>query len=342
VGATIGMEDATLALRALEAELRANPTAFEFFQAVMLLERLRPDRSGPGGVGDPSREAVRFSVHRSIAFPPSEIRSLKLNGDGPAEMTVSFMGLIGPMGVLPYHYTQLTAERAQVKEPSFGDFLDLFHHRILSLFYRAWRKNRFWTGREGDRDLLHEHVLDLAGMGLEGVRRALPFDEDAIVYYAGLLASPRRSAVALEQLLTDYFDVPVQVEQFVGGWHGLPRRDQCALGDEYSASSRLGQGAVVGDEIWDQQSGIRLRLGPLTRAQYESFLPTGDAYETLRALTRFFGNEEHEFEVQLVLAGVEVPGCVLGGEGPPQPLGWTTWIRTRQSPRNADDTVLRL
>jgi len=336
------MEDAALALRALEAQLRADPTAFEFFQAVMLLERLRPDRAAPGGVGDPSREVVRFSVNRSIAFPPSEIQSLRMGGGGPAEMTVNFMGLIGPMGVLPYHYTQLTAERAQVKEPSFGDFLDLFHHRILSLFYRAWRKNRFWAVRDGEGDRLREHALDLAGLGVEELRRELPFDEDAAVYYAGLLSSPRRSAVALEQLLSDYFDAPVQVEQFVGGWHRLPTRDQCELGDEHSASSRLGQGAVVGDEVWDQQSGLRVRIGPLDRQRYESFLPTGAAYETLRSLTRFFGNDEHDFEVQLVLAADEVPGCVLGGDGPPQPLGWATWIRTRPAPRDADDTILRL
>ncbi|MQA89725.1 MAG: type VI secretion system baseplate subunit TssG [Gemmatimonas sp.] len=336
------MEDATLALRALEEELRANPTAFEFFQAVMLLERLRPDLSLPGRSGDPAEEVVRFSTHRSISFPPSEIRALEMRDGEPARMSVNFMGLIGPQGVLPHHYTQLASDRPRGKDAAFGDFLDLFHHRIISLFNRAWRKNRFWTGGPGDDDPLKEHALDLVGMGLAGARSELPFSEDALVYYSGLVASPRKGAVVLEQLLADYFDVPVEVEQFVGGWYGLPRYDQCELGEENGASSRLGIGAVVGDEVWDQQSGVRLRIGPLTRDRYESFLPMGENYQTLRALTRYFGNDEHDFEVQLVLASAEVPGFVLGEDSLPTPLGWTTWIRTRVSADDADDTILRL
>jgi type VI secretion system protein ImpH len=345
VGSQVRVEDAALALLALEKQLAARPTAFGFFQAVHLLERLRPEREGVGRYVDPSEEVVRFGVHRSIAFPASEIQTLTLSADGPAQMRVNFMGLIGPSGVLPYHYTLLGTDRTRGRESAYADFLDLFHHRILSLFYRAWRKNRVSATVGTGEDRLREHVLDLVGMGLPELRANLPFEENALAFYAGLLAPQQRSAVGLEQILEDYFDVPVEVRQFEGGWYALPEPDLCELNDDegYGASSRLGGGAVVGDEIWDPQSRVRIRIGPLPLEGYQRFLPTGDAYERLRELTRFYGNDEFEFELQPVLAAQEVPGCVLGrDDGPPQPLGWSTWISSAVFPRDADETILRL
>jgi type VI secretion system protein ImpH len=149
--------------------------------------------------------------------------------------------------------------------------------------------------------------------------------------------------VALEQLLKDYFDVPVDVQQFVGGWYPLSANTQCSLGDETSASAQLGLGAVAGDEIWDQQARVRIRIGPLSRQRYNEFLPEGRAYEALRTLTRFFSEDRFDFEVQLVLARDEVPGCVLGGEDEmATPLGWATWMRSAPFVRDADETVLNL
>jgi type VI secretion system protein ImpH len=330
-------------LSPLEAELRDNPHSFSFFQAVRALERLRPGRPGPGRFVDPGREFVRFGAHPSLAFPPSEIQALELpeDEDAPARMTVNFMGVTGPLGVLPHHYTLLLRERKRARDGAAEAFLDLFHHRMISLFYRAWEKHRFTLAREkGAEDRLEDHLLDLVGMGLPSQRGQLPIDDDALIHFGSLLGPQQRSAVALEQMIEDFFDVPVTVEQFVGGWYPLPRRDQTAVGDEDGASTRLGLGAVAGDEIWDQQARVRVRLGPLTREQFDAFLPTGSAHAPLKSLVRFFSHDQFDFEAQLVLGQEDVPGLVLGG--PDQPLGWTTWIRTRPGARDADETILSL
>lgn len=328
----------------LEAELRDSPTAFEFFQAVRVLERLLPAREPVGRFGEPRDEVVRFSVHPDIAFPASEIYALDLPAGGAqARMAINFLGLIGPEGVLPYFYSELVMERVRARDTALRDFLDLFHHRLLSLFYAAWEKYRFEVAHERDRrDLLTLHLKDLIGLGLDGLQQRLGIRDEALVFYAGLLGPGQRSAAALEQLIADYFGVPAKVEQFVGGWYRLATETQCAVGLEDDASEQLGGGAVVGDEVWDPQARVRLRLGPLTRRQYDQFLPGASAYEPLRTLTRFFSGDQVDFEVQLVLARDEVPGCVLGAPEPATPLGWCTWMQSRPFGRDPDDTVLTL
>jgi type VI secretion system protein ImpH len=328
-------------LRAVEAALRRSPSAFSFFQAVRLLEKLRPDRAGVGHFVDPADEVVRFSASPSIAFPPGEIQALELPDDSAARMTVNFMGLTGPQGVLPYHYTLLVSERMRARDRSLGAFFSLFDHRIISLFYRAWVKHRFAIGHEdGTDDRLTAHLLDLIGLGTEAAQGRIPVPDETLIYYAGLIGPQQRSAVALEQLLGDFLGVAVEVQQFVGGWYPLAAADQCKLGDESGAASQLGRGAAAGDEVWDQQMRVRIRMGPLTRGQFDQFLPTGSRFEELRMLTRFFAHDQYSFEAQLVLARDEVPGFTLGAEDASQPLGWATWIRSSgEFSRDADETI---
>lgn len=327
----------------IEALLRERPHAFGFFQAVRLLERLFPERALVGEYHDPATEVVRFGVPTELAFPPNEIRALTLSDEGPPSMLVNFFGVTGPQGVLPHAYTLLAQERARAGDHALADFLDLFHHRLLSLFYRAWRKYRFTVAREdGAKDGLHAHLLDLVGMGLEGDRNRMPFPDEALVFRAGLLAPQPRSAAALVQLLRDFFGVPAALDEFVGGWFRLEEGDRCTVAEDHDGpANALGGGAVLGDEIWDPQARVRVRLGPLDRERYEAFLPDGAAHRELEALVRFFTHDQFECEVQLVLAGTDVPGVQLGRDAG-QRLGWTTWIRSAPRHDDADDTVLTL
>jgi type VI secretion system protein ImpH len=336
------METPAVGQPELEAQLRENPTSFEFFQAVRVLERLYPQRDRVGKFGAPAAEVARFGANPDTAFPASEIQRLELS-DGPARMAVNFMGLTGPEGVLPYYYSLLISERMRARDTTLRDFFDIFHHRMISLFYLAWEKYRFTVSYERDQqDRVTQHLKDLIGLGESGLQDRLSIRDDALLFYAGLFAPRQRSATALQQLLEDYFGVPVEVEQFVGGWYPLSASTHCTLGEEGDASEQLGWGAVAGEEVWDPQARVRLRLGPLTRRQYDQFLPTGSAYEPLKTLTRFFSGDQFDFEVQLVLARDEVPASAIGVGVPGSPLGWCTWMRSRPFSRDADDTILTL
>ena len=328
----------------VEAHLRREPYCFEFFQAVQLLERLSPRSAPVGHFVPPHTETARFSVHPSLVFPASEIQTLAYREDQPPLMTVNFMGLTGPLGVLPIHYTEFIQRRQAEGDTSARDFLDLFHHRIISLFYRAWQKYRFETTHGwGDLDRLRLYLQNLVGLGHDELLNRQVVPDDALLFHAGLLTQQPRSAVGCESFLEDYFGVPVRIEQFVGAWYRLEPDAQTAFRDGDAISDILGRGAVVGDEVWDPQAGLRVVLGPLTLAQYREFLPVGSAYLPLKTLVRFYAGDEFDFELQLILMREEVPSCQLGAEKDQAPLlGWVSWSKCNPLGRDPRETILPL
>jgi len=328
----------------MEVALREEPFDFNFFQAVRLLHGLLRDRTPVGRFSDPGAETVRFGASDEIGFPSSQIASLEWPKDTQPRMNVHFMGLTGPQGILPLYYSALLRERLRARDTALRAFLDIFNHRAISLFYRAWEKHHFTVAYErNDKDSLSPHLMDLLGLGTPGLSSRQGVSDEALLFRTGLLVEHVRSASALRALLIDYFDVPVEIEQFVGRWHPIDRDTQCCFSDSGADSERLGFGTVVGDEIWDQQSAVRIRLGPLTLEQYREFLPDGPAHKPLAALVRFFAGNELDFEVQLVLKKEETPPCALGADGPAATrLGWMTWARTAPMERDPDDTILQI
>src|SRR5262245_27078286 len=321
---------------------------FDIFQAVRLLERLYPYRQPVGRDANPSAEVVRFHSRLSLSFPPSAIHEIAPadDGSGPAQMTVAFMGLTGPLGVLPRHYTELLFERLRQKDHALRDFLDLFNHRLISLFYQAWEKYRSPIAYEravsrGEwPDRLSQYLFDLIGMGTKGLRGRLEVEDEALLFYAGLLAQHPHSASALEGVLKDYFGVPVAVAQFVGQWLVLSEGNRSRLGSR-EANSSLGVNTVAGSRVWDQQAKFRLRVGPLTYGEFCRFLPSGEAFGRLVGLSRFYAGQECDFEVQLILKAAEVPFCRLGETDDYAPrLGWSTWLKVKEFGRDAEETIL--
>lgn len=341
--------------------LGTEPFAYEFFQAVRILHLLRPEAAEVGLTGPAEREPVRFSALPSTSFPPSAVVDLSppaLDRRGPATMTVSFFGLIGPKGVLPQHYTEMVMrqEREITRDPEKGAlraWFDLFNHRLIGLFYRAWEKYRFFVsyertarrpGRDPGRDPFTAALLCLIGLGTRGLRERLGVtpppgstpadgpsarvDDLALLHYAGILAQRTRNASGLQTLLEGYFGLPIEVRQFQGQWLSLEPSRQSRLGGGAGAHNALGRDVVAGSRVWEIRSKIRLRLGPLSYANFRSFLPDPvrpAGFFALSHLTRFYLGPDLDFDVQLILKRDEVPPCRIGDEGG-SVLGWNAWV----------------
>jgi type VI secretion system protein ImpH len=344
MGTEIGTPSAGLSKTTIGAELLDDPCSFEFFQAVALLERLRSDMRTVGRFSSPDDEAVRFHVNPRLGFPASEIQELSLDKDGPAAMMVNFMGLTGPMGILPHPYSEFILERSRAKDRSLAAFLDIFNHRAISLFYRAWQRSRFPVSyAAGTRDFFTQYLRDLLGIGTEDLADRQSIEDEALMHYISLVVSQSRSAAALEQLLADYFGVPVEVQQFTGAWYPIDGGTQCRMDEMESLSSQVGSGAVVGDAMWDRQGTVRIRIGPLALERYNDFLPGGSAHEAMRAITRFFSNDCFDFQLQLVLDRTQVPDIKLDlNDERPARLGWVSWAKTKPLSHDPDEAVLAL
>jgi type VI secretion system protein ImpH len=334
--------------RRVDDLLFAQGWEFDFFQAVRLLQR-RCSEEQPEGDARTS-EAVRFRVKNSLAFPASSIVDVapgRVNRgeQGPPEMTVTFLGLTGAEGVLPAAYTEIAVDRECFGDTSFADFLDLFNHRLIWLFYRSWEKHHFVAEYEQaqsesrPQDLVTAALFDLIGMGTPQLQGRLPVPDQSLLRYAGLLSQRPHSAECLRSLLHDYFGLAITVEQLLGQWHTLEHGELCFLGSG-EENSQLGCGAVAGDSVWTRQALVRLVFGPLTAEQFRSLLPCGARFEKVAALTRWFLGAALDFEVQPTLLGDEVPACRLGDSASDASrLGWSTWLRTEPFAHAAADAV---
>jgi type VI secretion system protein ImpH len=223
-------------------------------------------------------------------------------------------------------------------------FFDLFNHRLLSLFYRAWEKHRFpalyqlaCTRKQTDN--LTQYLFDIIGMGTVGLRGRMAVADYALLRYAGLLQQRPACVVSLRGMLRDHFGLPVKIEEFVGAWHRLRPEDQADL-ESSAMNNCLGLGAIAGDAVWDAQAKFRVQLGPLNIDDFQHFLPGTVGVRELRDLTKFYVGGVLEFDLQLLLEREEVPWCCLGDESPAGPrLGWCAWLKTGPFGKDADDAV---
>jgi type VI secretion system protein ImpH len=323
--------------------LEDEPFRVHFFQAVRMLQKMEQDLKPVGYFITPQGETIRFAARTSLAFPPSEIYDLRRKENGQTSMTVEFMGLCSAISVMPAPYTEFLLARAREKDYAMEEFLNIFNHRMISFFYRGWEKYRFFVEYERTReDRLSTRLLDLIGLGTEGLRNRGGIPDHAYLNYAALLSRHVRSAASLQQILEDYFGVKVQIQQFAGAWRKLSPENQTCFSGFGGASERLGVGVVAGDEVWDHHGRVRISLGPMRFEQYLKFLPGKDAYHELVAWLKFYSNGSYETEVQLVLAREDAPSCELGSRGETSPqLGLVSWLKTKPLNRDpADATYL--
>ena len=318
--------------------LFAEPWEFEFFQAVRLLELLYHDRIPPGEGHSPDREVVCFRSVVTQVFPASEVQALRkpdVAGE-PVEMDANLVSLGGAAGPLPAADSDRVVEHSWRKDFAARDFLDLFHHRLLSLLVRTRKTHHpsytALTPFDGPIARYLYAFFGLAPLELQGRTHVA---DRSLIFYSGILSQHPRSSSGLEQLLADYFQAPAKVTQLLGHWRNLEPGTWTAIG--FGGRNRgLGEGAILGNRVWDQQGRFEVKLGPMPLRAFLDLLPRGSGFEPLCQLTRFYCGPDLEFNFRLTLRAAEVPEARLGQSW----LGWTSWLKT--TPFSADDSQVRL
>lgn len=297
-----------------------------------------------------SQEPVRLRAEAALGYPATELAKATTEADGRVTLEVSCFGLFGPSGALPQHYTQSIIDRLRHKDRGLRDFLDLFNHRWLSFFYRAWEKHDYPSAYQTSHSLQQEDTVtqilwSLIGLGTGGQRGRLRLEEKSLLHYSGLLSDVHVRPSSLANILADWFKISVQVEQFFGQWINIPAADQThmkpvRLGE--SCNNCLGIDAVAGERVWDVENRFRLRIGPLSAEEFKRFSPLGKQLASLVALARCYIGPQFEFDVQAVLRRSDIPRLQLGNDHEPSCLGWNTWLGDWPFEHDPNDAVFEL
>jgi type VI secretion system protein ImpH len=308
---------------------------YSLFAALRWLEQRYPEQPRLGESRRAADDPVRLRQIPYLEFAPTDVHELRISGERrPVLETYSF-GVFGPNGALPLHLTEYAFERRkQFADPTFSDFVNLFQHRLIGLFFRAWANADPASSLDRpETDRFRMYLGSLIGMGAEAAWQRDSVDDYARLSRVGALGPHARSATGLEAMLASYFEDRVSVRQFVGEWLDIPPQDYCRLG--HAATAVLGTNASLGAASWQCQHRFEIIIGPVDAAEFEQFLPGASGLKHLHDLVLGYTNGEWSFQVRLLLKAAGVPKARLGGD---TRLGWTSWVGGRRT--TASDVVL--
>lgn len=347
----MGTDDGS-STRSLTGLLEREPYRFDFYQAVRLLEQIRPEAI-PVGHGGANAEPVAFRSKVGLDFPASDIVSAEFPEDAsrPVRMTVAFMGLAGAGGPLPPPFTDLVIQRNAARDYATRDFLDIFNHRLISFLYRSRKKHRIaLNSRPPEQTEWARWMFDLSGLEYASRKRDSRLWARSMLRYAGILAGQVRSMAGLEAVLSDFFRTRISGEQLLGRWLVIDPRDRTHIGVHKGLNNRLGVDTVVGRRAWDQMGRIRLRIESAMLDLVRDFLPyrrgdralgDGQGLVALQRITRVYLNQDVDVDLDIGLAPGQRAGTRLSTKNDIR-LGWTSWLSTGTSRPTHDRLRLRL
>ncbi len=333
-------------LQALFASIEQAPYAHDFFAIARRIDALQFPAPRLGQAKRPRQESIRFGQDAQLDFAPAAIATFERLPNGVPRIGQRFFGLFGPMGPLPLHLTEFTRERQRHHaDPTAARFADVFHHRLLLLFYRAWAQAQPTAHLDRpDGDGFSRWVGALIGIATPEFARRDHVRDNAKRFHAAALMRSARNAEGLTKIVSQYFRVPAQVEPFVGHWLTVRKEDRSRLGGGQSSANPciLGRTTVAGRKVWDRQYRLRLLLGPLSYAQYQTFLPGQASLLALRDWLHHYLGLAFHCEVRPVLRGSDVPALQLGRrEAMRGRLGQTAWLGQRNPHHHRDDLHLQ-
>lgn len=291
--------------------------AFEFdFHAVMRqLEALFPDRPRFGEAVRPTDEPVRLGQDPRLAFAPAALSGFQMpEGGRPGRLVVTFFGLFGPNGPLPLHLTEYARDRlGNSKDGTFSAFVDVFHHRMLLLFHRAWAQAEPTACQDRPQHNRFDVYLgSLLGIGMTSLRGREVIPDRAKLQYAGWFSNPVRSADGLRAILADYFEIPVSIDEFRGEWLEVTESNRLRLGGPPEVCA-LGRNALLGRRAYSAQHRFAVTLGPLNRRDFLRFLPGSPSLGRLETLVRAYVGDELGWDLRLRLRAEASTQIRLGG-----------------------------
>ena len=306
------------------AEITSHLHKYSFFSILRHLEGSQ-DTSVPliGETSSPTQDLFRLYQNPSMSFTYKNIDSISLKSN-KFQIAINEIGLLGANSPLPSHLIEFIFQRKhQYGDGAWADFVNMLQHRVLTMFYRSWMNAQSVLSLENKgANKFSRYIASLAGFAVFDEQRPHQYVEHfSKLYFAGYSLQRNRSTDSFQDLLSQYFSLPIHIEENIGQWFELPKEEQTCLG--VKGQYNLGDGLIVGSKIYDVQTKFRIIIGPLGLDEFESFFKGSLNSKRLIEWVRFYVGEEYDWDVQLVLAKPDIPQLVLGGRNK---LGLTTWL----------------
>jgi type VI secretion system protein ImpH len=301
--------------------LKNEPWRFDFFVVLRHLERTFRDKPRIGDSATSREEFARFGQNPFMEFPASNVVQADQHEDKSLKILVRHLGMLGPQGPLPLATTEEAYHYALSEDEAFPRFLDLFNHRFIQLFFRAWADSRPIAQHDRpDADRFAAYIGSAIGIGSSPYHALDSLPDGAKLSFAGLLGAQAKSASRLAAAISGIFGVKAEVDEFVGSRLVFDAAEWTILGRRYNV---LGEDALLGRSIFSVQDKIRIRIFSENLARYIRFLPTGDLCEPLADLVFFYNGEQLDYDVELAIPAGAAEPVRLGRFGQ---LGWTSWM----------------
>jgi len=301
--------------------LEAEPYRFDYFTVLRYLERASPGKPRIGDCATGRDELVQLRQDPYMDFPASNLARAVTSADKPIQIFVKFLGLLGPQGALPLATTEEAYHYLLGNDDAFPRFLDIFNHRFIELFFRAWADSRPIV--QYDRpaeDRFVAYIGSAIGLGSKPYQNLDSIPDAVKLGFAGLLSAQAKCASRLEGAIRGLFNVKAEVKEFVGSRLAIEPSDRSVLGGGHNI---LGESALLGRTLFSVQDKIRVRIFTKSLSQYLRFLPTGDLCEPLADLVFFYNGEQLDWDAELALPAGAAEPIRIGRFGQ---LGWTTWM----------------
>lgn len=317
----------------------------ELFARVAALDDSRP-KATLGGTTPAEAEPVRFTNELSMAFIGRTHTKVQ-DKPGQAEVKTSLFGLLGPIGAMPFVYSELVSRADRANDTAIKDFFNVFSHRSASLMYLAWRKSRmsleFRPGATAEKQKKISSMLE----GFTGVSELperiawLDFERDRALFSADLFARRVRNAHGLQQLLNRQFGMDFTIEEFVGNWEPLPDEARSSFGNPDN-KMRLGYNTIVGSRTWQVQSNFRVVISFPTAEQYRKLQPGSESLRRIQLAIRLYCTPELMSRIQIVVRGDVINPGSIGAPGENGAmLGWNTVVGAPDKDKNYVFSICR-
>lgn len=275
---------------------------------------------------DKSLESICFIPSLNPLFPENEIEEIRINSSGKVEIVVNFLPIVGPMGIMPLHYTEYMILRSREKNYDLLDFITILYDKIIKFFAIIVNSDihldyeNYLHSSTQSPPKLWDIIANLMGLNInilaEGYANSLFFK------FSSSLITRSRSAKTLQFILGQYLKFPVEIKQFVPEIEKLPEPELSKLGQ---ANNQLSTSLYLGDNAYFCQNKVQIIISEMDFASYQRILEDNYILPAIKQFIDFFLG--HEIRYDLFFLVTESEKATILSYTKPRKLGVSLWCK---------------